>query len=126
MEPTLSPGDAVWATPLSDGARESLDRGDVVIYDCENREGTGTCVSRVVAIGGDRVAIVDDALTLNGVPADEPYLADGEITRPRSGYRFGEVPHGTVVVLGDNRQSSMDSRYFGPVDVERVRFRVNL
>lgn len=75
-------------------------------------------IKRVVAGPGDRIALRDGRVILNGKPLDEPYMqrcgtADGcnfpgEITIPRDHW----------YVLGDNRGQSADSRFWGPVPRE--------
>ena len=89
---------------------------------------SGQRVKRVVAVGGDRVAMKRGRLILNGRSVPEPYAqtcatdapvaSDCEFPRPI------EVPRGTVYVLGDNRAFSEDSRFWGPVDVRYVLGRV--
>lgn len=71
-------------------------------------------VKRVIGVGGDRVACCDanGRVTVNGVPLDEPYvfLPAGE-TRASAIDFDVVVPEGSVWVMGDNRYSSLDSRY---------------
>ena len=71
-------------------------------------------VKRVIGIGGDRVACCDanGRVTVNGVPLDEPYAVVPEGKNRVSEIDFDVVvPEGSVWVMGDNRYSSMDSRY---------------
>lgn len=71
-------------------------------------------VKRVIGVGGDWVACCDanGRVTVNGVPLDEPYvfLPEGE-TRASAIDFDVVVPEGSVWVMGDNRYSSLDSRY---------------
>ncbi len=110
MEPTLRPGDHVLVEKLS-YRFDSPRRGDLVVF---KTPGGGTLsVKRIVGLAGDRVAIEDGVLTIDGQPQDEPYV---DLRRMDSVY-FGPivVPRGEVFVLGDNRSDSTDSRDYGAV-----------
>lgn len=110
MEPTLRPGDHVLVEKLS-YRFDSPRRGDLVVF--KTPGGGPLSVKRIVGLAGDRVAIEDGVLTIDGKPQDEPYV---DLRRMDSVY-FGPVavPRGEVFVLGDNRSDSTDSRDYGAV-----------
>lgn len=116
MLPTLAPGDRV----LVEGGAPA--RGDVVTAVPPGSD--GEVVKRVVAVAGDRVALEDGVLVVNGVAVPEPYAdrhgTDGEYAGPLT------VPPGSAYLLGDRRGTSVDSRAFGPVPVGDLLGRVVL
>jgi signal peptidase I len=73
-------------------------------------------VKRIVAVGGDVIEIHGGIAYLNGQPLKEPYA------RWRSNGEMGplRVPVGQLFMLGDNRNQSEDSRYWGPIPEENV------
>jgi signal peptidase I len=80
-------------------------------------------IKRVVAVGGDRVSMRAGVVVVNGraekTPGIRPCgLADCSFPTPI------DVPRGTVLLLGDNRAASLDSRYWGPLPVRAVIGRV--
>jgi signal peptidase I len=75
---------------------------------------TDYVVKRVIGVGGDHVTCCDASgrVMVNGVPLDEPYIVLPEGTTRASDVDFDVVvPEGAVWVMGDNRYSSVDSRY---------------
>lgn len=115
MLPTLEEGDRVLINRLSYSFRDP-EAGDIVVFQSP-LDPDEDLVKRIVAVGGDRVAISDGTLYVNGEAQDEPYLLDQAF-----GGQMAErtVPPGRVFVLGDNRNNSGDSRLFGPVDEDSL------
>ena len=115
MWPTVCAGDRVVLLKLGAGSR--ADRGDLVFL---TRPGTDDpLLKRVVAVAGQSVEIYDGALRVDGAPVEESYVDLDTV----DGTFFGpvQVPDEAVFVLGDDRESSVDSRDFGPVPLDRVR-----
>ncbi|RPF27138.1 signal peptidase I [Georgenia muralis] len=119
MAPTVASGDHVVVDRVT-WRLGGPDRGDLVTF-VSPEDGTAL-LKRVVAVGGDEVRIDDALLVVNGAVVDEPYVDHARIDATY----FGpvRVPAGHVFVLGDNRFGSIDSRVFGPVDLEDVTGRV--
>lgn len=124
---------------------EAIHRGDVVVFHYP-RDPEKSYIKRVIAIPGDRVRIQDGKVYINGLPLDEPYAAfepappnDFRDNFPAHVYsdpqvdpdwwrqmqsltRNGEllVPAGEYFVMGDNRNHSNDSRYWGFVPRQAI------
>lgn len=92
---------------------ERVQRGDVVSFHPPGNY-RDVYLKRVVAVGGDRVEIRDGVVYVNGIRASEPYAehVNGVEAKTRT---CMTVPKGELFVLGDNRDRSEDSRYFGTV-----------
>ncbi len=103
--------------------------GDIVIfpYPVDPKKGF---IMRVVALGGDTIEIKEKQVYLNGKELSEPYavhLAPQIIQdnkNPRDFFGPVTVPEDSIFVLGDNRDNSHDSRYWGFVKKETVEARV--
>jgi signal peptidase I len=116
--------------PLTDthlpGVRDPQ-RGDIVVFKYPYDEARDF-IKRIIAVGGDTIQVRDNRVVLNGRPIEEPYVRPGSLTGPTSGqcsYQYGcepvTVPPGSYFVMGDNRDNSQDSRYWGFVRREKIR-----
>jgi signal peptidase I len=114
MAPTVCTGDVVVVDHLRPDRGLAVD--DIVTF-ASPVDGSEQ-IKRVVALGGQRVAIADAVLLVDGQPVDEPYVDHASI----DGVYFGPVvvPAGSVFLLGDAREVSIDSRAFGPLPTDVV------
>ncbi|MBE9532087.1 MAG: signal peptidase I [Proteobacteria bacterium] len=101
----------------------SVKRGDIIVFRYPN-DRTKDYIKRVVAIGGDSILIKRDVLFINGKPTKtEKAVFKGSYVRGSSIIRdFGPytVPKDRVFVMGDNRDNSYDSRYWGLEDPANI------
>lgn len=80
-------------------------------------------IKRVIGVAGDHILIQNNEVFLNGEELEEAYVAEGAKTTSKV-YSDVIVPEGYVFVMGDNREHSADSRYFGCIPVDRIESKV--
>jgi len=122
------PGDiVVFVAPPSATSSLPAPSGGVSGFFNSLKEGLGLpssqrdFIKRVVAVGGDTVQVKDNALYVNNVRKDEPYLKDhNPATMGMGDYGPTKVPKDHLFVMGDNRSNSDDSRMFGTIPKSTV------
>ncbi len=114
-----------------------IHRGDVIVF-VHPQERDKDLIKRVIGLPGDKVQIKSGRIWLNGSPMNDPHahleIPDGQrLEVPRDNFGFMdasgaivgplEVPAGRLFVMGDNRDHSEDSRYWGFADQNDVEGR---
>lgn len=137
MIPTLEIGDHILVNKFIYGFRipytrvrlfpfTTPQRGDVIVF-VYPEDHSKDFIKRVVGVEGDVVEIRDKKVYVNGKPWDDPYgvyTDPREIPKgldPRDNFGPVRVPQGQLFVMGDNRDNSRDSRYWGFVHVGEVK-----
>jgi len=137
MENTLLFGDRIVVDKLTFGARLASGRlclpglrrpipGDVIAF-AGIHDPSRTYIKRCVAVAGQTVEVRDKAVYVDGQrlvdPRNSKYI-DPRIlpreTATRDNLRAVRVPEASVFVMGDNRDNSRDSRYWGCLPLEQV------
>ncbi len=84
--------------------------------------GAGDYIKRVIALGGQTVSMREGKVFVDGRQMPQPFLIHGGVsTADHYTMPARKVPQGDVFVLGDHRDVSDDSRYFGPVRLSSVQ-----
>jgi signal peptidase I len=103
-----------------------VERGDVIVFKYPE-DPKRDFIKRAVAVSGDTVESKDKTVYVNGRKLVEPYVqhVDPDIRPPGADPRdnFGPVvvPEGSVFVMGDNRDQSYDSRFWGFVNMSQIK-----
>jgi len=133
MSPTLLEGDRILVNKQSYNLH-SVNRGDLVVFSTQEKSGgEDDLIKRVIGLPGEFVTVGEGRMEIDGGLLLEPYLPlrtevntfatpSNCVNRPEetSGCR---VPSDHVFVMGDNRNNSRDSRFFGPVPIEDIEGR---
>jgi signal peptidase I len=136
MEPTLRVGDHILVNKLIYGVRipftdkrwpifREPSRGDVIVF-VYPVDRSKDFIKRVIAVGGDTLEIRDRKVLINGrVTADPHAYFSSDVVYPgdagpRDNMKPIEVPKGFLFVMGDNRDNSYDSRFWGFVSLRDV------
>ena len=111
MSPTLADGER-WFVTMNPG---EIQRGDIIEFRYPKDE-TKRYVKRVVGLPGETIEIRAGVVHINGAPLPEGYLPPESNNKAGSSFPEKRVPENHFYVLGDNRDNSADSRYWGTVD----------
>jgi signal peptidase I len=114
----------------------SVRRGDIVVFrsaEARTVESTVDVVKRCIGTPGDRIESTDGKMQINGKAVDdskfavfkEPQQGGAENPRQLEANTFGpiEVPPNHLFCMGDNRNNSWDSRFWGPLPAPLVKGR---
>lgn len=140
MLPTIQIGDHLFVNKLAYGVRldppffgglellhfSDPERGDVAVF-VSPVDGKTDLIKRIVAVAGDTVEIRSKRLLVNGEHVDysQAFFQDPTHTsqHPRDNFGPVTVPEGKFFVLGDNRDQSHDSRFWGFAEVSDLKGR---
>lgn len=136
MKPTLQIGDHILVSKFNYGVklpfiRSTLipigapKRGDIVVF-IYPEDRSKDFIKRLIGLPGDTIEIRDKKILLNGLPWSDPYgvhtdslILPGSV-QPRDNFGPARVPKDSIFVIGDNRDESYDSRFWGFVDMKDV------
>jgi len=137
MIPTLQIGDHILVNKLSYGVRipflerylveyAKVQRGDVVVF-IFPEDRSKDFIKRVIGVAGDTVEVRSKKVYINGRQIEDPhahfagYDPQGGAVGSGDGYGPKVVPENHIFVMGDNRDRSYDSRFWGFVNLNDVR-----
>jgi len=107
MSPALNDGDRIFISKRIG----NLQRGDVVIF-YYPKDPSRSYIQRVVGLPGELIELRDGQTLINGSPLDEPYV-DPKLNQALLDLKPARVPEQSYFVMGDNRDNSSDSRFWG-------------
>jgi signal peptidase I len=104
-----------------------ITRGDIIVFKYPE-EPERDFIKRVIALPGETVELRHKKVYINGTPIDEPYVRFEQppsptpsLDDPRESYGPRTVPAGHYFMMGDNRDNSADSRYWGFLPASYVK-----
>lgn len=115
MQPTLAATDSVMVSRnVTD-----IQRGDVLIFQSPYNTHE-KLIKRVIALPHDTLLIRDNTVYVNGTRLDEPYTNETTCQTAICETRLWQLGADEYFMMGDNRQSSHDSRHFGAISGELI------
>src|ERR1051325_1019705 len=122
MLPTIRNGQSLKTIRLDAQSRAKLSRGDIVAF-LFPEDTSKFYIKRVIGLPGEIVEIRKAEVWVNGLKLSEPYVAPQFNMSSRT-YVPVTVPAHSYYVLGDNRDNSSDSRFWGFVPEELIYAKV--
>jgi signal peptidase I len=125
MEPAVRQGDRITAEMRYD--RSAPKRGELVIYVPPREPVQRLC--RIIGLPGEQIEIRNKVVSIDGQPISDPWaehqdpLVMPAMPHPRDNFGPAMIPEGSVFLLGDNRDYSYDSRFFGFVPISNLKGR---
>lgn len=125
LKPALLIGDQILAK-TGFAVNNGVQKGDVIIFS-HPQDPSKDFIKRVVAIGGESIEIKGKKIYINHEKINEPYVihSDSRIIpanlSPRDNMPAVKVPDDSLFVMGDNRDNSHDSRFWGFVETSAVK-----
>ncbi|MEQ6375306.1 signal peptidase I [Bacillaceae bacterium S4-13-56] len=128
MLPTLHTGDQMIVSKFTYQIKEP-ERFDIVVFHATARK---DYIKRVIGLQGEHIEYKDETLYVNGQAVEEPFLDErksqlGEHQVYTYDFKLEElrgeydrIPEGFILVLGDNRTNSTDSRSLGLISLDQV------
>jgi signal peptidase I len=134
MLPTIQIGDHIFVNKLAYSVRlpligtelvkiGDLHRDDIVVFVSPIDPATDL-IKRVIAVPGDTVEIRNKQLFVNGEKLADPhaFFSDKAVmSTPRDNMKPTQVPEGKFFVMGDNRDRSYDSRFWGFANISDIK-----
>ena len=137
MIPTLQIGDHILVNKFIYGTKipfsdkrvlvfRKPERGDIIVFKYPE-DPSRDFIKRVIAVEGDVIESTNKVISVNGNTVNEPYSQHTDSAlkprgnEPRDNFGPFIVPKEKVFMMGDNRDQSYDSRYWGYVDMKEIR-----
>lgn len=122
MLPTIKNGQRLYVEPLNVEAKRKLARGDILVFKYPKDPSKGY-IKRLIGLPGDKVEIQAGEVWVNGSKLSELYV-DSKMNESQRSQPAVVVPARSYYMLGDNRDNSSDSRFWGFVPEELLVARV--
>lgn len=137
MEDTLAIGDHILVNKFIYGTKipftstrflkiRDPQRGDVIVFEYPE-DPSKDFIKRVIGLPGDEVQVIDKKVFVNGKPYENPHEVHKEkdiipeAQNPRDNTKVIKVPQGAYFMMGDNRDRSYDSRFWGFVKMDKIK-----
>lgn len=100
------------------------ERNDIIVFKYPKNE-KRDFIKRVIGLPGETIEISGQQVYINNKLLDEPFTKHTEppsvFPNPRDNFGPIRIPEGHVFVMGDNRENSADSRFWGFLDIRKIR-----
>ena len=123
MYPTLDIGDRLVVEKVSYGfGAKTPSDGDIVVFSPPEQlqkigyDASQAFIKRIIARGGETIEVKNETVYVNDRPLTEEYI----LQKPHYEFPIVTVPEGYVFVMGDNRNNSNDSHFWGFLPVENI------